>query len=132
MSNEAHYINLNEVKLRIPIFTDDSGETYVPLTEIRKALSLTPRADVVPRSEMLRWKDEASRVATRVMKMELEQLPTYNDFTVQEGMTSLEILNHYRNLYHAEGNTERGIIANALNDILPKLIEQTRSDLDED
>lgn len=34
-------------------------------------------------------------------------------------MTSIEILNYYRNLFHAESLlTERGIIANALNDIL--------------
>ena len=40
-----------------------------------------------------------------------------------EGMTAEEVLNYYRNLYHAEPlSTERGIIANALNDILPRMI----------
>ena len=40
-----------------------------------------------------------------------------------EGMTAEEVLNYYRNLYHAEPNsTEHGIVANALNDILPRMI----------
>ena len=40
-----------------------------------------------------------------------------------EGMTAEEVLNYYRNLYHAEPqSTERGIVANALNDILPRMI----------
>ena len=39
-----------------------------------------------------------------------------------EGMTAEDVLNYYRNLYHAEPlSTERGIIANALNDILPRM-----------
>lgn len=39
-------------------------------------------------------------------------------------MTSAEILNYYRNLYYAEPQvTERGIVANAINDILVKLAE---------
>lgn len=39
------------------------------------------------------------------------------------GMTAVEILNYYRNLYYTEPQvTERGIIANALNDILPNMI----------
>ena len=40
-----------------------------------------------------------------------------------KGMTAEDVLNYYRNLYHAEPqSTERGIIANALNDILPRMI----------
>ena len=40
-----------------------------------------------------------------------------------EGMTAEEVLNYYRNLYHAEPNsTEHGIVANALNEILPRMI----------
>ena len=40
-----------------------------------------------------------------------------------EGMTAEEVLNYYRNLYHAEPqSTEHGIVANALNDILPRMI----------
>lgn len=40
-----------------------------------------------------------------------------------EGMTAEEVLNYYRNLYHAEPqSTEHGIIANALNDVLPRMI----------
>ena len=40
-----------------------------------------------------------------------------------EGMTAEEVLNYYRNLYHAESqSTEHGIVANALNDILPRMI----------
>ena len=37
----------------------------------------------------------------------------------ERGEDSAEILNWYRNLYHTESaNTERGIAANALNDVL--------------
>lgn len=40
-----------------------------------------------------------------------------------EGMTAEEVLNYYRNLYHTEPqSTERGIMANALNEILPRMI----------
>lgn len=40
-----------------------------------------------------------------------------------EGLTPVEKLNLYRNRYHAEGNaTENGIIADALNDLLPRMI----------
>ena len=40
-----------------------------------------------------------------------------------EGMSSLEILNYYRNKYYNDGNaTEKGIVANAINDVLPKIV----------
>jgi hypothetical protein len=43
--------------------------------------------------------------------------------TAVEGMTAEEVLNYYRNLYHAEPqSTEHGIVAKALNDILPIMI----------
>lgn len=36
-----------------------------------------------------------------------------------ENMSAVEILNYYRNLYHADpSNTKRGIVANAINDAL--------------
>ena len=35
---------------------------------------------------------------------------------------SIEILNMYRNFYYKEGNSERGIIANAINNILPEYL----------
>ena len=39
-----------------------------------------------------------------------------------EGMTAQEILNFFRNKYYTEGNnTESGLVANALNEVLPKL-----------
>jgi hypothetical protein len=39
-----------------------------------------------------------------------------------EGMTAAEILNYYRNLYHAESMaTERGILANAINDFFNQM-----------
>ena len=42
-------------------------------------------------------------------------------------MTAAEILNYYRNLYYAEPQvTERGIVANAINDILPNMVEVVR------
>ena len=38
-------------------------------------------------------------------------------------MTAVEILNYYRNLYYAEPQvTERGIVANAINDVLQRAI----------
>lgn len=40
---------------------------------------------------------------------------------------SIEILNFYRNFYHAQGeSTERGIVAWAINDILPKYVKQKK------
>jgi hypothetical protein len=42
-------------------------------------------------------------------------------------MTASEILNYYRNLYYAEPQvTERGIVANAINDVLPRMVEVVR------
>lgn len=42
-----------------------------------------------------------------------------------EGLTANQQLNLYRNLYYNDGYaTERGIIANAINDILPKYHSQ--------
>lgn len=39
-----------------------------------------------------------------------------------EGMSSMEKLNFFRNKYYADGNnTESGIVANAINDVLPKI-----------
>jgi predicted nucleic-acid-binding Zn-ribbon protein len=44
-----------------------------------------------------------------------------------KNMTANEILNYYRNLYYAEPQvTERGIVANAINDILPNMVEVVR------
>ena len=48
-----------------------------------------------------------------------------NDFVeevIEDNITDpLEILNWYRNLYYMEGsNTERGIMANAINDLFMK------------
>ena len=38
-------------------------------------------------------------------------------------LTPVEILNDFRNRYYNDGNnTERGIVANAINDILPRMI----------
>lgn len=38
-----------------------------------------------------------------------------------ENMTPVEILNYYRNLYYAEPQTtEQGVVANAINEVLPK------------
>lgn len=40
------------------------------------------------------------------------------------GLTAVEQLNLYRNKYYTDGNaTEKGIIANAINDILPSLLK---------
>ncbi len=44
------------------------------------------------------------------------------------GLTSAEQLNLYRNKYYTDGNaTEKGIIANAINDILPGLLRGDKS-----
>ena len=41
-----------------------------------------------------------------------------------ENMSSIEILNAFRNKYHAEGySTESGIVANAINEFLPTLVK---------
>lgn len=44
-----------------------------------------------------------------------------------KNLSAVEILNYYRNLYYAEPQvTERGIVANAINDILPSMAEVVR------
>ncbi len=44
------------------------------------------------------------------------------------GLTPIEILNIYRNKYYNDGNaTEKGIVATAINDILPE-IERIKTD----
>ena len=46
-------------------------------------------------------------------------------------MTAIEKLNYFRNMYYIEGdNTENGVIANAINEILPayvKMLEEHRA-----
>ena len=63
------------------------------------------------------------------IKNEFEKLFNKGLTTKQK---TLKILNVYRNFYYTDGNnTERGIIANAINDILPdlvKLIEEKKLD----
>lgn len=51
---------------------------------------------------------------------------TDNDIIeVYEGLTSNQQLNLFRNFYYNDGfSTEKGIIANAINDILPKYCKQ--------
>lgn len=40
------------------------------------------------------------------------------------GLTAVEQLNLYRNKYYSDGNaTEKGIIANAINDVFPSLLK---------
>ena len=44
-----------------------------------------------------------------------------------KNMTAVEILNYYRNIYYAEPQvTEQGIVANAINDVLPNMAEVVR------
>lgn len=46
---------------------------------------------------------------------------------VTKEMSAIEILNYYRNLYYAEPQvTERGIIANAINDYLTSDVQEVR------
>ena len=40
------YINVKDIKLTTETFIDNDGEIYVPLSEVRKAIALTPAADV--------------------------------------------------------------------------------------
>ena len=45
-----------------------------------------------------------------------------------DGMTAVEKLNHYRNYYHTDGdNTEAGVIADAINEILPEYVRLKES-----
>ena len=49
-----------------------------------------------------------------------------NDVKIYYDLTSIEKLNLFRNMYYMEGNnTENGIIANAINDILPEYVQLT-------
>ena len=44
-----------------------------------------------------------------------------------KNMTAIEVLNYYRNCYYAEPQvTERGIVANAINNVLPNMVEVVR------
>lgn len=47
-----------------------------------------------------------------------------------ENMSAIEILNYYRNLYYAEPQvTERGIVANTINDVL-NLINRQKAEIE--
>lgn len=51
----------------------------------------------------------------------------FNFAEVTADMKPAEILNYYRNLYYAEPQvTERGILANAINEILPNMVGVVR------
>ena len=48
-----------------------------------------------------------------------------------ENMSAIEILNYYRNLYYAEPQvTERGIVANTINDVL-NLVNRQKAEIEE-
>ena len=48
-----------------------------------------------------------------------------------ENMSAIEILNYYRNLYYAEPQvTERGIVANTINDVL-NLVNRQKTEIEE-
>lgn len=62
---------------------------------------------------------------------DIEEQCAKNFFVAQcAGLTSVEILNLYRNIYYKEGvNTEQGLLAAAINELLPtytKLLEMQR------
>jgi hypothetical protein len=46
-----------------------------------------------------------------------------------DGMTAVEKLNHYRNYYYTDGdNTEAGVIADAINEILPEYVRMKEAE----
>lgn len=65
-------------------------------------------------------------VFAHVSKM-VELLPTADvaeSVGEYNGLTAAEQLNLYRNKYYSDGNaTEKGIIANAINDVLPSFLK---------
>lgn len=50
----SRYIDAEKIELRLPTFKDGQGEVYVPLSEVKKCISLTPTEDVAP---VVRCKD---------------------------------------------------------------------------
>lgn len=52
------YIDANDIIHRFKGLMTDGGEVYVPLSEVRKALQMTPTADIVPKSEVERLQAE--------------------------------------------------------------------------
>jgi len=50
-----------------------------------------------------------------------------DELKIYDGLSAIDKLNFYRNQYYQDGNsTESGIIANAINEILPEHIKKRR------
>ena len=50
-----------------------------------------------------------------------------DELKIYDGLSAIDKLNFYRNQYYQDGNsTEAGIIANAINEILPEHIKKRR------
>lgn len=49
----ARYINLDDVVLKGICVFDENLDLLIPLSDVRKALQMTPTADVVPKSEVV-------------------------------------------------------------------------------
>lgn len=59
----SRYVDAEKIELRLPTFKDGQGEVYVPLSEVKKCISLTPTEDVVPvvRCKDCFWWDKEGR-----------------------------------------------------------------------
>ena len=57
----ARYIDVEKVELKGLALFDENLDVLVPLSVVRKALQMTPTADVAPRAEVDRLQEEADR-----------------------------------------------------------------------
>lgn len=67
----ARYIDVEKIKLTANTMVDDSGEVYVALSDVRKAIALAPTADVAPRAEVKELQAECNKWQER-LKTECE------------------------------------------------------------
>lgn len=58
----ARYIDVEKVDLKVVAVFDENLDLLVPLSEVRKALQMTPTADVVPRAEVAKIFAEIERL----------------------------------------------------------------------
>jgi hypothetical protein len=68
----ARYIDVDKVELKGLAVFDENLDVLVPLSVVRKALQMTPTADVVPKSEVDKWFRECEELQGRLIELEKE------------------------------------------------------------
>lgn len=115
----SRYIDAEVMEQRVREAMVNSPHMIPPLIKFIRGI---PPADVAFGTLKEHFADVGKMVEPLPTADVTESVGEYN------GLTATEQLNLYRNKYYSDGNaTEKGIIANAINDVFPSLLKGGKS-----